>query len=220
MKSIKWIIGVCLFLMVSFQIHAQTKQRKVVQFSGIVVSGDSAYGVPGVYIYVQKEGRGTMSNALGYFSMPTLTGDTITVKSIGYKEKSFVVPHVENDKVSVIIEIYEDTMFMPMVEITPWPTERLFKEAFVSLQLPTQDLDNMNSNLNEQVLRRIMYAQGADGSLNHSYYMQQKAIHQHNQYYAPTLSLTNPFAWKKFIDDVKKGDLKTTKPAVDKPLDE
>jgi hypothetical protein len=186
--------------------------RKIIQFSGLIVSGDSAFGTPGVYVFVPKEGRGTMSNAIGYFSMAALTGDSIVIKSIGYKEKYFVIPITLDDKVSVIIEILEDTLYMPIIEITPWPTERLFKEAFVALRLPEQHLTNMNNNLNEQVLKRMMYNMGASGGNNHRYYLQQQTLSTENQYFAPTLSLTNPFAWKSFIDGVKRGDLKKTHP--------
>ena len=38
--------------------HAQGK-RQVIQFTGIVASGDSLLGVPGATVYVPKAGRGT-----------------------------------------------------------------------------------------------------------------------------------------------------------------
>ncbi|CAA9281260.1 MAG: hypothetical protein AVDCRST_MAG95-3325, partial [uncultured Adhaeribacter sp.] len=55
----------------------------VVQFSGIVASGDSLYGVPGVTVYVPKAGRGTATNEYGYFSMPVLAGDSVVVRALG-----------------------------------------------------------------------------------------------------------------------------------------
>ncbi|MGN6646963.1 MAG: carboxypeptidase-like regulatory domain-containing protein [Cytophaga sp.] len=219
-KSIYSKILTSLVLMLFFGAAYGQSPRKIIQFSGLIVSGDSAYGTPGVYIFVPKEGRGTMSNAIGYFSMAALTGDSIVIKSIGYKEKTFVVPYTLEDKVSVIIEILEDTLYMPIIEITPWPTERLFKEAFVALQLPEQNYSNMHNNLNEQVLKRMMYNMGEDASANHKYYLQQQTLQVQNQYYAPTLSLTNPFAWKSFIDGVKKGELKKKYPNQVTPDDE
>ncbi|HSY62848.1 MAG TPA: hypothetical protein VK796_13280 [Cytophaga sp.] len=208
------IIGfaTCIFLIMLCGVTQAQSPRKIIQFSGLIVSGDSAFGTPGVYVYVPKEGRGTMSNAIGYFSMAALTGDSIVIKSMGYKEKYFVIPYTLEDKISVIIEILEDTLYMPIVEITPWPTERLFKEAFLALKLPEQHLINMNNNLNDQVLKRMMYNMGADGAANSRYYLQQQTLSVENQYFAPTLSLTNPFAWKNFIDGVKRGDLKKTFP--------
>jgi hypothetical protein len=205
------IISAFLGLMCVINVQAQSP-RKIIQFSGLIVSGDSAFGTPGVYVFVPKEGRGTISNAIGYFSMAALTGDSIVIKSIGYKEKFFVIPYTFEDKISVIIEIMEDTLYMPIVEITPWPTERLFKEAFLALKLPEQDLKNMNHNLNDQVLKRMMYNLGADASMNSRYYLQQQTLSVNNKYFSPTLSLLNPFAWKNFIDGVKRGDLKRTYP--------
>ncbi|WP_299254076.1 carboxypeptidase-like regulatory domain-containing protein [uncultured Cytophaga sp.] len=213
LKKYLFIGIISVFLGLLFGIAAQAQSpRKIIQFSGLIVSGDSAFGTPGVYVFVPKEGRGTVSNAIGYFSMAALTGDSIVIKSIGYKEKFFVIPYTFEDKISVIIEIMEDTLYMPIVEITPWPTERLFKEAFVALKLPEQDLKNMNHNLNDQVLKRMMYNLGADGNMNSRYYLQQQTLSVENQYFAPTLTLLNPFAWKNFIDGVKRGDLKKTYP--------
>ncbi|ABG57994.1 hypothetical protein CHU_0707 [Cytophaga hutchinsonii ATCC 33406] len=210
----------CVGLMLVFGVSQAQSPRKIIQFSGLIVSGDSAYGTPGVYIFVPKEGRGTMSNAIGYFSMAVLTGDSVVIKSVGYKEKNFIVPYTLEDKVSVIIEILEDTLYMPIIEITPWPTERLFKEAFIALQLPEKEYTNMHNNLNEQVLKRMMYNMGADGHANSRYYLQQQTLSTENQYFSPTLSLTNPFAWKNFIDGVKRGDLKKTYPNQVIPDDE
>jgi hypothetical protein len=208
------IIGfvACIFLIMLYGVAQAQAPRKIVQFSGLIVSGDSAFGTPGVYVFVPKEGRGTMSNAIGYFSMAALTGDSVVIKSIGYKEKYFVIPYTLEDKVSVIIEILEDTLYMPIVEITPWPTERLFKEAFLALRLPEQHLTNMNNNLNDQVLKRMMYNMGADAAANSRYYLQQQTLSVENQYFAPNLALLNPFAWKNFIDGVKRGDLKKKYP--------
>jgi hypothetical protein len=211
----KYLFIEIIFVVFGFMcgINAQAQSpRKIIQFSGLIVSGDSAFGTPGVYVFVPKEGRGTISNAIGYFSMAALTGDSIVIKSIGYKEKFFVIPYTFEDKISVIIEIMEDTLYMPIVEITPWPTERLFKEAFLALKLPEQDLKNMNHNLNDQVLKRMMYNLGADASMNSRYYLQQQTLSVNNKYFSPTLSLLNPFAWKNFIDGVKRGDLKRTYP--------
>lgn len=208
------IIGfvACVFLIMLSGFAQAQSPRKIIQFSGLIVSGDSAFGTPGVYVYVPKEGRGTMSNAIGYFSVAVLTGDSVVVKSLGYKEKYFIIPYTQEDKISVIIEILEDTLYLPLIEITPWPTERLFKEAFVALKLPDQHLINMNNNLNDQVLKRMMYNMGADGAANSRYYLQQQTMSVDNQFFSPTLSLTNPFAWKNFIDDVKRGELKKTYP--------
>ncbi len=186
---------------------------KVVQVSGLVVSGDSLYGVPGVAVYIPKSGRGTITNYVGYFSLPALLGDSILINSVGYKLRRYIVPDtLRSDKMSLIIELMADTVLMPAVEIFPWPTEQLFKEAFLSLKLPVQDMNNMNQNLNEQVLKRMLYTSSASGAENHRYYMQKQMQVTDTRYniVSPSLVFTNPFAWSRFITDIKKKRFKST----------
>lgn len=183
--------------------------KKVIQLTGLVVGGDSMYGVPAVMVYVPKTGRGTSTNEVGYFSMPTLTGDSVVIRALGYKEKSMIVPYTDDDKLSLIIQLEEDTLMLPEVEIFPYPTEALFKEAFLALKLPEQnDLNNMQSNLNERIMDRIRFNTGNDGSLNHTYFMNSQVQRIENKNYYPTVPLLNPFAWAKFIKQVKEGGLK------------
>jgi hypothetical protein len=195
-----WLTGV-------FNTTAVAQQNKVIQFSGLTVGGDSLYGIPGVYLYVPKAGRGTSSNHLGYFSLPTLVGDTVLIKAIGYKQKQFIIPQVE-EKLSVIIELVADTSFLPVVEIFPWPTEKIFKEAFLALELPDVERSNAEKNLNDKVIKRMLYNLPDDGSMNHRYFMTQQVQRQNGRFFYPTLSLLDPFAWSRFIKSVKNGELK------------
>ncbi|MDB5274271.1 MAG: hypothetical protein JWO58_2638 [Chitinophagaceae bacterium] len=210
-NTVRNIFLILLSLFLAFQVtdlKAQGKP-KLIQFSGLVVAGDSSYGIPNVHIYIPRSGRGTTSNFLGYFSMPTLEGDTVAIKAVGYREKMFAIPrNLQEDKWSLIISLSEDTLSLPDVEVLPWPTEKIFKEAFIALKLPEQDMHNMNQNLNDQVMKRMMYNMGADGAANHNFYMNQQIIKQQNRFSVPTISLLNPFAWQKFIKSVKKGGMR------------
>lgn len=210
-KSMRFILPIFFLVCLIFQashVKAQGKPR-IVQFSGLVVSGDSSYGIPGVHVFIPKSGRGSTTNYLGYFSMPTLEGDSVLIKAVGYKDKGFIIPTgVKDDKWSLIVYLSEDVLNLPVVEIFPWPTEQIFKHAFLALKLPEQDMNNMNNNLNEQIMKRMMYNADADGAMNHHYYMNQQIAKQESKYFAPTISLLNPFAWSKFIESVKKGELK------------
>ncbi len=198
------------------QSYGQT--RDVVQVTGLVVAGDSSYGVQGVYIYNALKGRGTISNFYGYFSMPVLEGDTITLKALGYKKQVFHIPDSVNYQLSILIQLESDTLTLPSVHITPWKTERLFKQAFLSMEIPQDNL-NMNNNLNEQVTRRMLYSSGATAGMNHSYYMQQYVQRQEQSryYFMPnyTQQFVNPFAWATFIKQVKSGGLKDNRPEID-----
>ncbi len=200
-----------ILLFVSYSLISLGQNGKnIVQLSGLVIGGDSAYGIPGVTIYTPKSGRGTITNYLGYFSMPALGGDSVVIKSLGFKEKFFIVPK-DTNKLSLVIELLGDTSILPTVEVFPWPTEKIFKEAFLSLKLNDNSYDNMHKNLNEQVMRRMLYTQEANSKNNHNYYMQQQTARVENRFYAPTLSLFNPFAWSNFLNSARNGGLKNKK---------
>ncbi|MCS6824500.1 MAG: carboxypeptidase-like regulatory domain-containing protein [Cytophagaceae bacterium] len=197
--------------LISFCIHSQTP-RGIVQVSGLVVRGDSMYGIPNAVIYDVRSGRGTTTNHVGYFSLPVLKGDTLRVNTYGYKPKTFKVPDaLSGDQYSIIIELAEDTLILPDVVIFPWPTEQLFKEAFLALKLPENEINNMDKNLNEQITKRMLYTMHADGSENHRYYMQKvmQANDMRYQVVSPALVFLNPFSWARFIKDVKEKKFKS-----------
>lgn len=186
--------------------------RELVQVSGLIVLGDSLYGIPDVHVYSPKSGRGSTTSAVGYFSLPAFAGDSLIVASAGYKRKYFHIPDTAKLKISMIIELVQDTLVLPMVEIFPWPTEQIFKEAFLSLDLQTTELDNMHKNLNEQVMKRMLYASSASGAENHRYYMQRQisVADNRNTMVSPAMVFTNPFAWHRFIQDIRQKRFKST----------
>src|SRR5215218_9108602 len=96
------------FLLTLPEARAQGKPQ-VIQFSGLVTSGDSLYGVPGVTVYVPKAGRGTVTNDYGYFSMAVLAGDSVVIRAVGYQHLTVKIPKNYNKQsYSVILELKED----------------------------------------------------------------------------------------------------------------
>ncbi|WP_448520473.1 carboxypeptidase-like regulatory domain-containing protein [Rhodoflexus sp.] len=187
-------------------------ERKVITFSGIIVDGDSSYGVRGVHVYVPRAGRGTVTDPLGFFTMPVLVGDTVVISAIGYKTHKLVIPRREDNAFSVMINLNIESTFLPEVEILPFPTEELFKEAFIALKLPDQEkYENMERNLAQERLVRMSAAMPMDGSLNYRNYMNTSINTMANRNFATTLPLLNPFAWAQFIQSIKRGDLKKKK---------
>jgi len=207
------IAGLLLLTGVLIAEQAQAQgERKVVTFSGIIVDGDSSYGVRGVHVYVPRAGRGTVTDQFGYFSMPTLVGDTVIISAVGYKTHKMVIPRRDDNAFSVMINLNIETTYLPEVEILPFPTEELFKEAFVALKLPDQEkYDNMERNLSQERLVRMSAAMPMDGSLNYRNYMNTSINTMANRNFATTLPLLNPFAWAQFIQSIKRGDLKRKK---------
>ncbi len=182
---------------------------RIIQFSGIIVQPDSSDGVPGVHVYVPKAGRGTTTNQFGYFSLPTLEGDSVVISAVGYRKQHFIVPGDRGDAITIIIPLEEDTILLPEIEIFPYPTEELLKEAILAMKLPNQaEYNAINQNLNEQVMAEMFRTMPMDGSMNYKYYMQQRLNYIHDGFGPRYNPLLNPFAWAEFFKSLKRGDFK------------
>ena len=63
------------FILAAFNANAQTvKKRQLVQFSGVVVAGDSLEAIPFCSITVKGSNHGTVSDYYGYFSFVAQKG--------------------------------------------------------------------------------------------------------------------------------------------------
>jgi hypothetical protein len=187
------------------RVAAQSSQRDVVQFSGVVTTTDTTAGIYGAHVYVPKAGRGTTTNYYGYFSFPVLEGDSVVISAVGFEKVHFIIPDIERDSYSVIITMQEDTTYLPELEVMPYPTEEMFKEAVLAYRLPYQrDLDNMDSNLDPMTLVEMARVTPMDGSENHRFFTQQQAIYLHDGSGPRYNPLFNPFAWSQFIKSIKK----------------
>jgi hypothetical protein len=161
-----------------------------------------------VYITIPKAGRGTITNDQGFFSLPTLVGDTVVVSSIGYKKQKIGVPKSDNQSVTVIIELQEDTAYYPIIEIFPYPTEEIFKKAFLSLKKDKFGMyRNMYANVDPILLQRMAMNQNMSPAESFKYSIR-------NQMYLPAGQVgsggfnLNPFAWGSTIKSIRKGDYK------------
>lgn len=168
------------------------------------------YGVPDIAVFVKRTGRGILTNHVGYFSLPVLSGDTVSIKGMGFMERKIIVPDTALD-MSVFIKLESDTFMLPEVLLWPFPTYESFKEAFLAYEPASPHEDYAKKNLDQKTLRMIMYNTDATASMNYKYSIYQQANKQQYRYQVPTLTLLNPFAWARFIKDVKSGGLKNKK---------
>ncbi|MCX6294985.1 MAG: carboxypeptidase-like regulatory domain-containing protein [Bacteroidetes bacterium] len=208
-----------LFLLITFIPVFSSAQKKksawtdgkhdLVQFSGVVVEGDSLKPIPYTSIIVQNGYRGTVSDYFGYYSFVAMEGDTIEFSAIGFNSAFFIIPDTLSDnKYSLIQVLRADTVNLAMAEIYPWPTPSQFKKAFLALSLPEDDIVRADRNMTRADAKERMTGMAMDASLNYKYNMQQ---YQSKLYYAgqlPPNNLLNPIAWAKFIKAWKNGDFK------------
>jgi hypothetical protein len=187
-------------------VSAQNKKR-IIQLSGVVLGQDSTSGVPGVHIYVPKAGRGTTTNSIGFFSMPVVVGDSIIISSVGYERQFYMVPNHPSEFLTVIFEMSEDVTYLSAVTATAFPTEEVFKEAVLALNLPP-DGQIDQKNLNAELLALILKTTPMDGPQNQRYYLNQWASHTNDKFMPVTNPFLNPFNWIKFFNSLKKDQKK------------
>ena len=190
-------------------LYSQGK-KNVIQLSGIIVGEDSLSGAPGVHVYVPKAGRGTTTNILGYFSMPVLEGDSVVISAVGYQKQSYIVPKVPKlgDHITLLVELVTDVTYLETVQILSLPTEELFKEALIALNLPIDGNAIENDRLNADLLVYMAQVTPMDGALNYRNYINNQIYFQNDRFQPRTNPLLNPFKWAQFIKSIKNGDFK------------
>jgi hypothetical protein len=192
------------------QTTAEHEQEKLVQFSGVVVTADSLRPVPYVNVIIRHTWRGTVTDYFGFFSFVAQKNDTIEFSSLGYKKSTFVIPDtLTSNRYSLIQMLQGDTIVLRETIIFPWPTKEQFKEAFMNLKIPDDDLERAKKNLARAEMQVLYDNMPMDGSMN---FRNQMQAQQSKLYYAggqvPPNNLLNPIAWAKFIEAWQNGDFK------------
>lgn len=187
----------------------KVKSTDLIQFSGVVVEGDSLRAIPFTSIIVKNSNRGTISDYYGYFSFVAKKSDTIEFTAIGFGAAQFIIPDTLTTTTYSLIQVLRtDTIYLKTTEVFPWPSKEQFKQAFLNLDLPEDDLGRATKNMDRAALKEQMVGMAVDASLNYKYSTQQR---QSQLYYAgqyPPNNLLNPMAWAKFIKAWKNGAFK------------
>ena len=160
---------ISLFSLLFFNLSIGLAQEKslpendLVQFSGIVVTSDSLNPVPYTSIMIRNTYRGTVGDYYGFFSFVAKMKDTIEFLAIGYKRAVFVIPDTLSDHRCSLIQLLKpDTVYLREVVIFPWPTKEQFKEAFLRLHIPSDDMTRAERNLDPGRLAMLSAAMPMD----------------------------------------------------------
>lgn len=196
-----------LVFMATLSVDAQAQEREqlhVVQVSGLVMNSDSTMTIPGVHIYDQR-GRGIPTDYKGWFSKAFIAGDTLTISAIGFTNRKVVVPDSVGDRATVIFALEEEVTQLADVEVNPFPSEELFKEAILAMNL-TQEQENVLNNYEPAIIQELVRTMPLQGSpsMNYRYMMNQQFQNLQNSQGPRTNPLLNPFAWAQFINSLKK----------------
>ena len=210
----KWLVSLTLAVAFAVPVLSQdttsvAKSAEVVQISGMVVTGDSLAPLAYATVFRSRDLRGTMTDINGFFSIPALAGDTITVSSVGYMTQAFSVPtDLELPRMNVVQPLGRDTVSLEEAFIYPWPTRERFREEFLQRQLSPDAYTIGQERLDPAALYDRLMEVGRDGGEVYSYTVQQQAQQNYYAGQLPPINVFNPVAWAKFIDAVRNGSLK------------
>lgn len=204
----KYALTIILFLFVSSVFAQNTKEKQLIQFTGIITDVDSNTVVSYVTVtnLTNKEQR-YAANYKGYFSFIAHPGDTILYTAIGYRDLLLPIPSEINDsKYTAMIKMKSEIVNLPTVRVYPWATVEEFTRDFMSMKIADDDYVIAARNLSPSSLSGLIMTLPRDGGeiqsinnrLNHD-----RAL---NKNMVQTNPLLNPFAWGKLMQSIFKGD--------------
>ena len=199
---------------VPFEVQAQEESQpappRVVQVSGLIVTGDSLTPLPYCTVFRARDQRGTMSDVRGFFSIPALEGDTLEFSSLGYVSQQTVIPTgSEMARVNLVQPMSPDTVNLSTAYVYPWPSKERFKQDFLALGLHNQGLDPAwQGSMDPLDMYDRLIEVGRDGQAVSTEALAAQVVQNGYAGQAPPVNLLNPVAWAKFLQALKAGDLR------------
>lgn len=203
----------CLLTLYAVSTSAQSIDDTLglVQFSGVVLTDE--YGIleplPYVNIYVKRSQRGTFSSTDGFFSLVARKGEVVVFSSIGYRDIEYTIPDtLKSNRYSIIQIMTRDTILLPETVIYPWPSREHFKLEFLAMDVTNELEERARENLSDRVLAQMLAYLPTDGRENVAFYLRQQSQSYYHEGQLRPVNILNVFAWKQFIDALKRGDFK------------
>ena len=203
----------CLVLLLIFLSgygFAQSPEKKLVQFSGVVINPDSNSVVPYVTITnVSARNRVFVATYKGYFSFVVQEGDTLAFSAVGYKREGIVIPSdVSDNRYTVMMKLKQEVINLPAVRVYPWASIDDFKKEFLTMKFADDDLEIAKKNVSGEKLLAMAASLPRDGQEMQGYNFQNNHNNLINKNINQKLAnpLLNPFAWGALIQQITRGD--------------
>lgn len=183
--------------------------KKVIQFSGLVVTGDSLAPVPYSTVWIKNTRRGTITDYFGFFSITVNERDTLRITAVGFKDVQYVVPDtLTQSRYSAIQVMTRDTIYLAETLIYPWPTREQFRHAFIHTDIPDDDYDRAMRNLARADMKERLRHFPNTPNMNFRDVMNQTSDRMYYAGQAPPQRIFDPFAWGKFFQAWREGRFK------------
>jgi hypothetical protein len=186
----------------------QAQDKKLIQLTGTALD-EILNPLPFAHVLVLNNYRGAITNTYGNFSLVVEEADSVLISSVGYKSKYLVIPKNLPTRfytIEVVLQI--DTLVITEAKIYPWKSYEEFREAFVNLKLPTDDMEKARRNI-ALIRTQIIMDHEPSARANFQHIMEQQYQQTFIQGQLPSYQLLNPFAWAKFFKALKRGDFKS-----------
>lgn len=199
------LIGITLLIVLPASQAQKVNDENLVQISG-VVRNEYLDPLQFTHILILNKSRGTISDNRGMFSFVVEPQDTIIFSAIGFKRTGIVIPDTLTDfnyPVDVIMEA--DTIEIREVIILPWKTYQEFKQAFIALELPDDDLERAFDNL--ALIHSQIHNPDAPASpdINYRYHIREQINERYALGQNPYYSIFDPLRWAQFFKYLEEG---------------
>jgi hypothetical protein len=183
---------------------AKVQEERLIQLTGMV-RNELLEPQQFVHIILKNKRRGTISDYNGMFSFVVSPLDTVLFSAVGLKTFRLTIPaNPARDYYHVEIRMQTDTILIDEVVILPWKTYEEFRDAFINLELPDDDLQRAYKNFSN-IMAQIDMDGAPDPSLNYKYLMNEYYNQLYSQGQLPYYSIFDPMRWKKFIEYLEQG---------------
>ncbi|MBN8788498.1 MAG: carboxypeptidase-like regulatory domain-containing protein [Terrimonas sp.] len=204
---LRYVFFIAFLLPVAAKAQFESLKDSVVQLYGIVMTHDSLKGIAGVSVMVN--GRGTVTNEQGVFSIVVLKGDEVKFTHVSYRTESTRIPtDLPGNHYNMVKLMTEDTVYLPTAIIKPRPTREQFERDFVNNEVPDDGIEIARQNLSESKRAALARILPRDGTEAANYALTKSAQSYYYNGQSPPMNIFNPFAWNEFIKAWKRGDFK------------
>lgn len=188
---------------------SQAQQTTYIQMSGMVLSSDTSRSpLPYAAVYNKSLKIGAYTNMEGFFTLVVRSGDSISVQSLGYANADVVVPQLDDDIWIYTFLLEPRAYLLQETVVFPWGSRDQFRQAFVYMDIPDDDLERARKNLSPEEMQRMSNALSPDGRATTATVLRN---YQNSYYYKgqiPQYNIFSPLAWAQFFSDLKQGKYK------------